>query len=351
MAKQVTAFDVAQRAGVSQGTVDRVIHNRGEVSAKTKEKVMAAIEELGFKVNAMASALAKRKDIVFACLIPSFRTGEYWEMIYNGFTRSAGSVSAMGISTRTFFYDQHDAESFVDASQQVLECNPAGVVIAPLFSAESQQFSAVLDEHGIPYVFVDTRVDNTNYLAYFGMPAFKSGYLCGAMLMVNSKHEKVREVAVVRLKREADDNSGKTQSRSKGFAQFMSEYFPDCRIITFDLTSSDPSKVSGEISNFFVKHKDIKHIAFLNSRIYLISKYLADTAAPRHIVGYDSLPQNMDMLREGLISALIAQHAEEQSRMAVDTLANFILMHKRPAKRDNNMHMDILTRYNCEDYE
>ena len=44
---KVTIIDVARKAGVSKGTVDRVVHNRGEVSRKSAEKVRKAIEELG----------------------------------------------------------------------------------------------------------------------------------------------------------------------------------------------------------------------------------------------------------------------------------------------------------------
>ena len=46
--KKITIFDVAEKAGVSKGTVDRVLHNRGEVSRKSAEKVRKAIEELNY---------------------------------------------------------------------------------------------------------------------------------------------------------------------------------------------------------------------------------------------------------------------------------------------------------------
>ena len=57
----VTINDVAKAAGVSKGTVDRVLHNRGEVSKKSKEKVLRVIEELGYKPNLYASMLASQK--------------------------------------------------------------------------------------------------------------------------------------------------------------------------------------------------------------------------------------------------------------------------------------------------
>ncbi|MDE6147412.1 MAG: LacI family DNA-binding transcriptional regulator, partial [Bacteroidales bacterium] len=53
----VTINDVALAAGVSKGTVDRVLHDRGEVSRKSRDKVLRAIEELGFSPNIYALSL------------------------------------------------------------------------------------------------------------------------------------------------------------------------------------------------------------------------------------------------------------------------------------------------------
>ena len=58
----ITISDVARAAGVTNGTVDRVLHERGEVSKKTREKVLRVIEELGYQPNVYASMLAKNKS-------------------------------------------------------------------------------------------------------------------------------------------------------------------------------------------------------------------------------------------------------------------------------------------------
>ena len=44
--EKTTLMDIARRAGLSIGTVDRVLHNRGEVSRKSQEKVMQEVMEL-----------------------------------------------------------------------------------------------------------------------------------------------------------------------------------------------------------------------------------------------------------------------------------------------------------------
>ena len=62
--------DIAARAGVSVGTVDRVLHKRPNVSKKALEKVEKALKEMDYKPNMYASALAYNKSYTFYCIIP-----------------------------------------------------------------------------------------------------------------------------------------------------------------------------------------------------------------------------------------------------------------------------------------
>ena len=125
---KVTINDVAKAAGVSKGTVDRVLHNRGEVSAKSKEKVLKVIEELGFKPNLYASLLASQKERVIDCVIPEHLPGEFWSLASKVISDAASVVSRYGIRVRTVGYDQYSLESFRAACASVLESNPSGVI-------------------------------------------------------------------------------------------------------------------------------------------------------------------------------------------------------------------------------
>ena len=53
-----TIKDIAQKAGVSIGTVDRVLHNRGMVNEQTKQRILAVIKELDYHPNQAAQGLA-----------------------------------------------------------------------------------------------------------------------------------------------------------------------------------------------------------------------------------------------------------------------------------------------------
>ena len=65
-----TIYEVSKLAGVSLATVSRVINDSGKVTAKTREKVEAAIAELGYRPNSMAQSLASRRSNSVGILIP-----------------------------------------------------------------------------------------------------------------------------------------------------------------------------------------------------------------------------------------------------------------------------------------
>jgi LacI family transcriptional regulator len=65
-----TIYEVSKLAGVSLATVSRVMNNSGKVTPKTRDKVLAAIEELGYRPNSMAQSLASKRSNSIGILIP-----------------------------------------------------------------------------------------------------------------------------------------------------------------------------------------------------------------------------------------------------------------------------------------
>ena len=347
--KKITIIDVALRAGVSKGTVDRVLHNRGEVSAASAARVHKAIEELGYEPNIYASLLATKKNYLIACLLPSSAEGEYWDKLRVGFERGSAQAATLGVETRIFQYDQYDPESFAAACDELLYAVPSGVVLPPLFKNDTLQFTARLHEAGIPYIYVDSRLEDENYLAYFGMPTYRSGYLSAYLL--TERCGSVDEVAVIRLVRDRGRRSDPTMDRRAGFMDYMDEHFPECRIESVFIDPSSPETVTPTLEAFFKDHENVKFVVMFNSRIHLAAPYLAAHPVDgRRVVGFDDLEPNMRALSSGSVTLLIAQHTELQSMNAVSTLVDCIIMHKTPSCRDNYMHMDILTAYNQDNY-
>lgn len=352
MNKKVTIFDVSRLSGVSKGTVDRVLHNRGEVSAETAEKVQKAIKKLKYTPNAVASVLASRNPRVIASLLPESSNGDYWNKWHEGMVHAVEKQSLLNFTLKSVVYDQYNAESFNEACDRLLSLNPSAVVLSGLFKDRTLSLTSQLRSLNIPYVFVDTKPEEDGYLAYFGMPMYDSGRLCAALLTERLEKSCVKRVLVVRILRDAKGESDPTYGRRCGFMDYLKTEFPDCEIDTVFISPSSATEVDRTLSEYFSKHSDVKLVATFNSRVHLMRNYLsAHPDKARRIVAFDDLPGNLEMLHEGQVSVLVCQRIASMSNDAATSITDFLMQCKSPNKRDNNAHMDILTRFNCENYE
>ncbi len=347
--KQVTINDVAKAAGVSKGTVDRVLHNRGEVSRKSKDKVLKVIKELGYKPNFYASFLASPKERVIQCIIPDFLPGEFWSMAEKGVNDAAAVVARYGIRVETVKYGQYSLESFRETCDAVLDNPPAGVLVAPVFGDETRRFVSGLAARGVPYVFLDSKVEDDGYLAYFGMPMYQSGCLCAdALVGGRSLPEKV---FMIRIARDKSGLSDPTASRRAGFMDYMKEYCPNVAVENLLIDPNDPDAISQALDEGLGNEDGSKFIVMLNSRIHLVADYLEIKGIHDcRVVGFDVLEKNMEALRRGSVHALIAQHTDRQTMNAVSAMSDYLIFGTAPARKDNYTQMDILTKYNCEYY-
>ena len=96
--ERVRIKDIAAMAGVSVGTVDRVIHGRSGVSAESKLRVEKIREQLNYQPNMYASALASNKKYRFACLLPQHEDGEYWSDVERGIQQAIQTYSDFHVS-------------------------------------------------------------------------------------------------------------------------------------------------------------------------------------------------------------------------------------------------------------
>lgn len=349
--KKITIEDVAKAAGVSKGTVDRVIHERGEVSKKSTEKVKQAIAALDYEPNIYASMLASKKARTIACILPESAPGEFWDIVKIGFEKGGENVSALNIDTVLFTYDQYSTESFRNACKKMLESKPSAVILPPLFKNDTYALVNTLANNSIPYVFVDSKLEDDKYFAYFGMPMYQSGYLCAHLMSLRQRPEDLKEALVIRITRDKLRQSDPTINRRAGFLDYMAENHPDCEIHNLFINPNDEQETNKILSDFFRKHPHIRNIVMFNSRVHLICDYLKKNPVKnRTVIGFDNLAKNIQALKDGVINGLICQHTEMQSYNAVTTLADYLIMKKRPERKDNYMHMDILTMLNADNY-
>jgi DNA-binding LacI/PurR family transcriptional regulator len=86
--QRITMADVARRAGVTKTTVSRVLNNKGEISESTREKVLEAMETLGYRPSRLAQGLATDRTFLLGLILPSIAS-EFFTEIARGAEETA----------------------------------------------------------------------------------------------------------------------------------------------------------------------------------------------------------------------------------------------------------------------
>ena len=85
MSRRVTQSDVARRAGVSRATVSNVLNNRVggsvRIPLETRQRVLAAVEELGYQPHAAARSLRSGQSGTVGLLIPDATNPHFWGIV------------------------------------------------------------------------------------------------------------------------------------------------------------------------------------------------------------------------------------------------------------------------------
>lgn len=345
----VTMEQVAKIAKVSIGTVDRVVHNRKGVSEKTRRKVYGVIEEIGYKTNIYASILSRKKGYCIVAVIPYFQTGSYWELVYNGITTAAEEAREFNVDVKIFYYNQFDIESYKAACRNMVDSGPDAVCIAPIYKEETIRFLNALSPLSLPITYIDTRLEDTEYLAYYGMPMFESGYLAADLLVGEDRN--IKKVVSFNIDGRESSPNDSFAKRQVGFMEYLKEHNPDCELLNCGISPTDFLYNIKIFDRFFTEHQDIDHIVTFNSRAHLIADWLElRDVKGKKVLGYDMLKSNMDALKKGMVTTLIAERTDIEAHTAVMTLVNCLILNKKPLIKDNFSSLDILTRYNVDFY-
>lgn len=341
--------DIAERAGVSVGTVDRVLHNRPNVSKTALDKVNKALEEMDYQPNMYASALAYNKSYTFYLIIPKHESEAYWEEIEEGAQAATQRRRDFGIKLKLLYYERFNAPSFTRIANECLKEQPDGVILVPAKLDVTTRFASQLQDMNVPFILLDSYLPDLKPLAFYGQDSFQSGYFAARMLMLIASKEK--EIMIMKQLKNGHVGSKQQSNRETGFRHYMHDHYPDILITELDLPLDEKREhYDVLLEEFFTTHPQVHHCMTFNSKAHLVGDFLLRTNRRNiQIMGYDMVPKNEECVKQGSISFLIAQHAYRQGFSCVDTLFEAIVL-KKEVNPVNYMPIELLTKENVAFY-
>jgi LacI family transcriptional regulator len=345
----MTVVEIARLAGVSIGTVDRVLHNRGRVSKATKAKIEAIIKKHNFTPNPIAKQLKRNRPYRFSALIPRRdQDAGYWGQIIEGIERAAGEISPLGAETKRVEFDRYNPASLEKAFKSINAGKPEGLLIAPIMPERIKPFIEVLCEKKIPFVFIDTDMPEITPLCVIAQNPFSGGYLAGKLFHLFAGNTGSFAVstpmpAAVLNVHSQDYNITR---RRDGFLSYTKEN--NLPVIVQEYSDYESSEISvEEIERFLKKYPHLSGIFISNSMAHRVVEAVGRKEKKQHflIVGYDLIPDNRRLLHEGCIDAIISQRPEEQGREALLTLFRSVVLGQEVENR-REIPLDVYIREN-----
>lgn len=344
----IRIVDIAEMAGVSVGTVDRVIHNRGRVSEENRKKVQAILDMVHYQPNLMARSLASKKQYHFVAVIPSFAQGEYWEAISEGIDKAASEMESYNITVTKLFFDQYDNKTFDDIVRNLLDEKVDGVLIATLFTDSVIRLSCTLDQCGIPYVYVDSNIEGQHQLAYFGTESYDAGVIAARLL--TDRISPLSDILMARIIHSGKNDSNQGRNRREGFCRYLKDVGFTGNLYEVELNINDSAYNFTKLDEIFSANPNIEGTVIFNSTCYILGSYLKARAMQQvKLVGYDLIARNTQLLSEGVITALVAQRPERQGYEGIKSLCSHLIF-KQQLEKVNLMPIDILLKENLKYY-
>ena len=326
---RATVKEIARLAGVSIGTVDRVLHDRGEVSADTKAKVHAITTTLGYEPNILARQLARNRVYTFRAILPrADQDSGYWSLCLAGIRRAERDLAPYGTKLRVDEFDRYDRAAYRALLKNIVVEPGDGLLIAPVLPDDLVPALGKLDGDArvgrvggrVPYVFFDCDAQGADPVAAIGQDALRAGHLAGRMMSLLAKGPG----PLVAVSAHAGDRH--IRLRIEGFETFFRAAASGARarrVIVTECPELESAKdCERALGKIFRAGPEVSGVLVANSSGHVAGEWLAArrTKGSCAVVSWDLVPANARALSEGKIDCIVSQRPAEQAREGLDRL-------------------------------
>lgn len=310
----MTFADVAAAAGVSVGTVDRVINARGSVHPETEAFVMHWARELR-----LDRALHQRPTRILRLgVLLLSRSDPFLEALVRGLQRAVVDYSYLNLQVRVFEYGKLDARLIVEKITMV-EQTCDGIAINafddPAIRLRLAEFTRLK-----PVFTLVSDLPDTNRIAYIGASGQIEGRVAGE-LMARFLGPAGGQVMLI----SGPGSFLGHDSRELGFRTVLMERFPSCAVSESLQSFEDKRIIRRQVGLILKKHPEISGIYNTSVGSEEVGDALRDLGREHSTVfiTHELTEENRRLLQIGILDAVIDQDPIGEARMLVQSFLSF----------------------------
>lgn len=348
MNKKIRIKDIAELAGDSVGTVDRVLHGRGRVSEEALQKVQETLEQIEYKPNLIARTLGSKKSYQLVAVMPDPALDDYWAQSNAGMEQASLEWNAFEVQVSTLFFNLYDVNSFKQVANEIYNLKPDGVLIAPIFYKETLPFFDFCKKNNISFILFNTNIPEAGPLSFIGQNLYQSGRV--AAHLMHLAQPKPATLAVIHSV-EDEDNAVHLLQKEKGFIDYFQEkHGHGTQVVSVKLSALSKAEVNARL-NALIADKQLQGILVSTSSgtSHVASFLQKQERKDIILIGYDLLKENIRHMQIGTITFLINQNPARQALIGIRYLANHLLLKKVPPAR-HLFPLEVITQENLNSY-
>ncbi len=321
----VTIKQLAEVCGVSRGTVDRVLNNRGNVKPEKRERILRMMKKLNYTPNPAGKALAARRiNPVVGILMPSEGI-HFFDDVIAAMKKAEEKYSMFGLKTIWCPMHGYDVDlqcQRLDELRPVINALIINPINEPRIIEKLNEFIAA----GIFVVTLNNDVEQADHHCYVGSDYLNGGETAGALLRMIAP--KPSNVGILLGSRKVLGH----QQRLKGFQSMLENdrSFSICAV----QENNDDDILSYDITRTMLEtHPEINTLFLLSSGgAYGACRAVLARGLQKKltILAFDTIPTTIEMMRKGIIQAAIYQHPHQQGQRAMQVVYDYLINGIKP---------------------
>ena len=332
----VTVKQIAELAGVSRGTVDRALNNRGNVKPEVERRIRKIAQELGYTPNRAGKALAyQRKSLRFGVVVNA-EGNEFFDEVLRGVRAAIADYADFGIGLTVCVGKGYAVEQQLEQLEQLRQQKVSAVAVAPINVPEIAQKIDQLVEEGIPVLTLNSDIEGSRRICYVGCNYYQSGVTAGGLLRL-VRPQGIRAGIVTGSVKMLGHNR-----RISGFADTV-KALPDSRVVDLVESLDDSEVAYRETLQMLQHHPEINTLYFAAAGtvggIRAVEELgLKDLTA----ISCDDTAPVRALVEEGCIQATVCQEPFRQGSSAMQILFETVVNGTPPT--EEFCYMDNIIR-------
>lgn len=338
----VTLKQIAELAGVSRGTVDRALYDRGRVNPEVAAQIKKIAAELGYQPNRAGRALALAKNpIRIGVIVQSVET-PFIQLVLEGVRRAAEELGEMGIQVLIRQVRSINIAAVQQIMDELLEEGCGGIALLPAENdALRQKIRRLHEERQLPVVTFNSDIVDAPRLCFVGLNNRLSGQTAAGLM-----HAIVHRTGpVLAITGHADKRA--MRERADGFTEEIRAAYPSMPILPTQYCYDDDDLAYEITRQTLSAHNDLAGILICTYGQNGVCQALAEAgltgAVP--VIGYDLTPDNCENLRNGKVDFLLGQDSFSQGYRPIMILFDYLFTGKTPESEFSYTDIVIKTRY------